>query len=143
MRALVCHEARKTIIDPIRKDGRLNRSGIIAIAAIVFISFRAMAQTENSTPPGWITATNQQCKIWNPTPQPNESVTWSGACTNGFASGKGILRWTEDGKPDAEFDGEYANGKRNGFGVIITPDGKRTGGDWANDEPVPIDPDAI
>jgi hypothetical protein len=53
----------------------MNRSGIIAIAAMVFVSFRATAQTANSTPPGWITATNQPCKIWNPAPQPNESVT--------------------------------------------------------------------
>jgi hypothetical protein len=121
----------------------MNHFGIIASAAIAFISFKAVAQTDEPTAPGWITATNQPCKIWNPEPQPTESVTWSGPCKNGLASGKGILHWTEDGKPDAEFDGEYANGKRNGFGVMITPDGKRTEGDWANDEPVPIDPDAI
>jgi hypothetical protein len=117
--------------------------GIIAIAAIVFVSFRAIAQTDNPTPPGWITATNQPCKIWDPEPQPNESVTWSGLCKDGLASGKGILRWTEDGKPDAEFDGEYTNGKRNGFGVMITPDGQRIEGEWVDDEPVPVDPNAI
>ena len=121
----------------------MNRSGIIATAAIVFVSFGAIAQTDKSTPPGWITATNQPCKIWNPEPQPNESVTWSGPCKDGFASGKGILRWTEDGRPDVEFDGEYANGKRNGSGVLITPDGQRIEGDWADDNPVAVDPNAI
>ena len=53
------------------------------------------------------------------------------------------MHWTEDGKPGAEFDGEYANGKRNGFGVITVPDGQRIQGEWADDEPVPIDPNAI
>ena len=54
-------------------------------------------------------------------------MTWSGSCKDGLASGKGILRWTENGKPDAEFNGEYAGGKRNGSGVMITPDGKALG----------------
>ena len=121
----------------------MNHFGIIATAAIAFISFGAVAQTDESTAPGWITATNQPCKIWNPEPQPNESVTWSGPCKDGFASGKGILRWTEDGRPDVEFDGEYANGKRNGSGVLITPDGKRIEGEWADDKPVAVNPNAI
>src|ERR1700721_3190158 len=91
-------------------------AGIIAGAAILFVSFEAAAQTRNPPPPGWITATNQPCRIWNPEPQPDESVTWSGPCKDGLASGKGILRWTENGKPDAVFDGEYAGGKPNGAG---------------------------
>jgi hypothetical protein len=70
-------------------------------------------------------------------------VTWSGGCKDGLASGKGILRWTENGKPDAEFNGEYAGGKRNGPGVITLPDGKRMAGQWADDESMPVDRDAI
>jgi hypothetical protein len=92
---------------------------------------------------GWITAANQPCKIWNPEPQTNESVTWSGPCKDGLATGKGVVRWTENGKPDAEFDGEYASGKRNGAGVLIMPDGTRTIGEWSDDEPVPVDSNAI
>lgn len=121
----------------------MNRSGIIATAVIALISSNAVAKTGAPAAPGWITAANRPCKIWNPAPQPNETVTWSGRCKDGFASGKGVLHWTENGKPDVEFDGEYANGKRNGFGVIITPDGQHTEGDWTNDEPVPVDPNAI
>lgn len=121
----------------------MNRPNIVALVAIALISFRATAQTDKSTASNWITATNQPCKIWNPEPQSNESVTWSGSCKDGFASGKGILHWTEDGNPDVEFDGEYANGKRNGFGVLITPDGQRFEGEWADDEPVTVDPNTI
>jgi hypothetical protein len=118
------------------------RWSIISVVAAQAISISALAQ-DRPAQPGWITATNQPCKIWNPSPQPNESVTWSGECKDSLASGKGVLRWTEDGKPDAEFDGEYANGKRNGSGVLILPDGTRVVGVWSDDEQVPFEPGAI
>ena len=106
----------------------------IPLTALLLLASSAMAQ--NGVPPraDWITATNQACKIGNPMPQPNESVTWSGECKDGYASGEGVLRWTENGKADVEYRGRYANGKRNGHGVIIDPDGKRFEGDWVNDQ---------
>ena len=116
--------------------------GVATTAALVFLSFAAAAQDTTATP-DWITATNKPCKIWNPQPQANESVTWSGGCKDGYASGKGVLAWTENGKPDAKFDGIYANGKRNGPGTLIMPDGHRTEGNWADDEPVASDSNAI
>jgi hypothetical protein len=117
--------------------------GVIAVAAILLLAGQAMAQGNRSAAPDWITATNQPCKIWNPEPQPNESVTWSGECKDGYASGQGVLKWTENGKPDAEYDGGYANGKRNGRGVLITPDGQRVEGVWVNDRLLTGDRDAI
>jgi hypothetical protein len=117
--------------------------GLIAAAAIALFASSATAQTQGTAPPAWITATNKPCKIWNPEPQAHESVTWSGGCKDGYASGKGVLRWTENGKPDAEFDGIYAAGKRNGPGVLITPDGQRQEGQWTDDEPAVVDPNAI
>jgi len=107
---------------------------IIATAVILLVTSQAIAQKDDAAHPDWITTSNKPCKVWNPEPQPNESVTWSGPCKDGFASGRGILRWTENGKPDVEFDGEYANGKRNWHGVMITPDGKRVEGQWVNDQ---------
>jgi hypothetical protein len=121
----------------------MKHNAIVAAVAVLFVSFAAAAQTDAPARPGWITATNTPCKIWNPQPQANESVTWSGGCKDGLASRKGILRWTENGKPDVEFNGEYAGGKRNGPGVVILPDGKRIAGQWADDEPVLVDRKAI
>jgi hypothetical protein len=114
-------------------------TAICCAAAVVFV-VPAFAQT-NDRPmtPGWITTTNKPCRVWNPEPQANESVTWSGPCKDGYASGKGVLLWTENGKPDVEYQGEYQNGKRNGHGVIIAPDGTREEGDWFND--LPLAPD--
>ena len=117
--------------------------GTITAAAALLLASQAMGQNSNPSPPGWITASNQPCKVWNPEPQPNESVTWSGPCKDGFASGKGVLLWTENGKPDVKFDGNYKNGKRNGHGVLITPDGQRVEGEWLNDSLLAGDGGAI
>ena len=107
---------------------------LVTFAGILLVASGAWAQTEKQAPPDWITTTNQPCKVWNPEPQPNESVTWSGACKDGLATGQGILRWTENGKPDVVYEGGYANGKRNGHGVMTTPEGQRVEGVWIDDK---------
>jgi hypothetical protein len=126
-----------------KKRYRRLGAGITSLLLGAVAAPGAMAQTDAPATSDWITATNQPCKIWNPEPQPHESVTWSGQCKDGLASGKGVLHWTEDGKPDVEFDGEYANGKRNGSGVVILPDGQRMEGNWVDDQPVAQDDNAI
>jgi len=47
---------------------------VFAIAAIFVMSHAAAQQAKPK--PDWITTTNQPCKLWNPEPQPDESVTW-------------------------------------------------------------------
>ena len=41
------------------------------------------------------------CYVWNPNPQPDETVTWTAACPEGFAQGTGTLtcRMPADSKP--------------------------------------------
>jgi hypothetical protein len=111
----------------------MRRATIIATAAFLLVTFEAGAQTSNPLPPDWITTANQPCKVWNPQPQPDDSVTWSGPCVDGFASGKGILRWMKKAEPDVEFDGAYKDGKRNGPGVLTTADGYSVEGVWVDD----------
>jgi hypothetical protein len=105
-------------------------------AAFLLFALPAGAQTEGARP-GWIAASHTGCKIWNPAPQPEESVTWSGGCKNGFAEGEGVLQWFEQGKPDAKFEGAYQGGKRNGYGILTDAKGNREAGEWRNDEPIP------
>ena len=63
------------------------------------------------------------CYIWNPNPQPGETVSWSGACQGGKASGKGKMAWLfrgEDGalKSDSG-EGELRGGRtRVGHWII-------------------------
>ena len=107
---------------------------LIPVAAFLALANPAMAQLDNSPKPDWITVTNQPCKVWNPRPIPNESVTWSGECKDGYASGQGTLRWTVDGQLDAVYEGSYENGKRNGHGALTLANGRRIEGEWFNDE---------
>ncbi len=109
---------------------------LLAAAPALAQSADRPADSQPPPRPDWITATNKPCKLWNPEPQPNESVTWSGACKDGYATGKGVVQWFEDGKADIRFDGTYMNGKRNGPGTIILPDGREIEGAWINDEPL-------
>jgi hypothetical protein len=104
------------------------------LVTVLCIAFPASAQTGNPMRPGWIADQKTGCKVWNPAPEPRESIRWSGACKDGFAQGKGTVQWLENGQPGDRFDGEYQHGKRNGFGVVTESDGTRTAGEWKDDE---------
>lgn len=97
------------------------------------------------------------CKLWNPMPQPGETVRWSGACEGGFATGPGVTEWFENGQATeiveggrvaghlqgkgvqttaegGRFEGSWKDDRRNGPGVYTAPDGRRVTGFWVNDE---------
>ena len=70
------------------------------------------------------------CKIANPSPKPGETVTWSGACTNGFAQGQGVVQWFENGRPGVTYEGSLARGAASGQGKLTMPDGTTYEGGW-------------
>lgn len=94
------------------------------------------------------------CRFTNPSPKPNEQITWSGGCRDGWGDGFGELRWLVDGVPTyiytgtvaagklegdgAEnirgdrFVGHFADGRRQGHGVFTWHDGLRYDGDFAH-----------
>ena len=45
----------------------------------------------------WVTDPKTGCKITNPNPKPNETITWTGECRNGLAQGLGAVIWYKDG----------------------------------------------
>lgn len=49
--------------------------------------------------PIWIKDSTKGCLIFDPSPQPNETVTWSGSCVDGKADGAGEIVWYVDGIP--------------------------------------------
>jgi len=91
----------------------------------------AWAQSAKS---GWIADPKTGCKVWNPYPQPNEGISWSGACKNGLAQGQGVLQWLQNGKPAGRYEGEYRDGKVNLRGTFIWPDGGRYVGEWRDNQ---------
>ena len=59
----------------------------------------------------WI-ADKSGCRVWNPNPQLDELVTWSGSCSNGRAEGNGILRWLKGNIPIETDEGEWRDGRQ-------------------------------
>jgi hypothetical protein len=85
-----------------------------------------------SRPSGWIADAHTGCRVWDANPQPNESITWTGACRHGLAQGRGVLRWFQNGKPAALARGSWRDGKMNGHGMITLAGGERFDGQWRN-----------
>jgi hypothetical protein len=96
------------------------------------------------------------CKVYDPSPQPNETVTWSGRCLDGYAEGSGVVQWLPGGKPGtrmevtlvrgrpegkgstvspsgARFEGTFHEGERSGNGIWTGPNGDRYEGAWLHD----------
>jgi hypothetical protein len=74
------------------------------------------------------------CKVWDPHPLPNESVTWSGSCLEGYADGPGVVQWLADGQPGTRVEGTLARGKPVGKTTVVRPDGARFDGTYVDGE---------
>ena len=70
------------------------------------------------------------CAVWNPHPVDNETIRWDGACVEGKASGSGIVHWFENNRPVQTVEGDYADGKVYGHGVLIWASGHRYEGEF-------------
>jgi hypothetical protein len=79
----------------------------------------------------WITDQNG-CKLLNPSPGPAYTVTWSGGCTNGYASGTGELKSSREGKPGVKYVGPMSQGRPHGEGRHVWPDGSQYDGDFVD-----------
>lgn len=95
------------------------------------------------------------CQAWNQNPQPNETISWSGACVDGKASGEGTLKYIQNnsatqaitcsfiegkcvGKVNivfpngARYEGSIVDGNWSGKSIFISANGIRYEGDYAN-----------
>lgn len=68
--------------------------------------------------PNWPSDEQTGCKVWNPDPQPNESISWSGDCVDGKAHGNGILRFYENGEEYFQYVITTKNGLMMVNGVL-------------------------
>ena len=105
----------------------------------------------------WTRDTVSGCWVYNPFPQHNEQVQWTGDCPSGRANGRGVLRWyvngqlierdegvMQDGRAKGQFvstlsdgsryEGERLNSMRHGHGTIVFRDGSRYEGEWRDDK---------
>ena len=110
------------IINTLRHTGMAS----VAIGIALMMSDAVLAQSPGQAPePGWTADTSTGCKLWNPAPVPNESVTWSGACVGGFADGFGVEQWYVDGQRDNRVEGQFVLGRSKGILTVTYADGRR------------------
>ncbi|MFL2582768.1 MAG: hypothetical protein ACJ0Q9_00080 [Gammaproteobacteria bacterium] len=66
----------------------------------------------------WSLTNKKNCHVWNPIPQLNETVSWSGSCANGRVNGNGSVVWSWDSDSGKRYsriiEGEFRNGIRVG-----------------------------
>ena len=79
--------------------------------------------------PNWIVAENQPCQLYNAYPEPGETVTWSGDCVNGKASGEGRAVW-RDSHGEGVYESGYRDGKVYGRGTFTRSNGNRYEGEF-------------
>ena len=105
--------------------------------------------------PNWIVAENQPCQVYLPFPDGGETITWSGSCVDGKASGMGRAVKGEAVYGEAVYEGEFRagmahdedgiytvggyrhegawrEGMPHGYGILVDPDGDRHEGEWRN-----------
>ncbi len=99
----------------------------VPLLVILFFALRLSGNTENA---GWIFNAENSCKCFTQRNAENRSFTWSGACADGLAEGKGILIMLEHGFEYFRFEGELRRGKANGHGRLVMPDGDTYEGDY-------------
>ena len=85
----------------------LRRSALATAAAV------AAAMTAAPAGAGaWVTDNKSGCQVWNPNPQLEETVAWSGSCANGRAEGHGTVQWSKDDRPSETDEGEWHDGRQ-------------------------------
>ena len=84
-------------------------------------------------PSAWMADGRTGCKVWDPLPEPQESVRWSGGCVGGLASGPGVTEWLENGLVIEHTEGGRAAGHLQGRGVQTLANGDRFEGAWTAD----------
>ena len=85
---------------------------LLASAAAILAVGAASAET-------WLKDPITGCEIWSDgTSGASEAATWSGACHDGKADGRGYLVWQVDGELIGTYDGEMRGGRLHGEGDL-------------------------
>lgn len=78
----------------------------------------------------WFNDPETGCAVWGEHSQPIVTVSWSGECVDGKASGKGVMEVFIDNIPFSRYEGDYKEGKVDGYGVLTTPGESRYEGEF-------------
>jgi hypothetical protein len=108
-------------------------AGVWVIAGVMLALIVSPLRVQ-AADPGWAADPKTGCRVWDPHPQPRQSISWSGGCVDGFAEGRGSLRWLRDALSFETDEGQWHKGRQIGKGVQTWPTG-RYDGELQNGEP--------
>ena len=95
-----------------------------------FVSLNCFTSQSWALEAKWFPTDKNNCLVWNPEPQPTETVKWSGECSNGKVNGIGMLSWSIGDK----YIGEYKDGNMHGQGTYAWEKGDQYTGEWQNND---------
>jgi hypothetical protein len=107
---------------------------LLRFAGLVILPAAMMLAAAGAQAGAWLTDAGSLCQIWDPNPQVDESVAWSGPCANGRAEGSGTAQWRKGGTVIETDKGEWRDGRQTGSGVQTWSTG-RYEGELAGGEP--------
>ena len=84
--------------------------------AVLVISAAITGAAAPALAGAWVVDAKSDCQVWNPNPQLEETVTWSGSCANGRAEGVGTVQWLKGGVPSETDEGEWHEGRQINIG---------------------------
>ena len=101
--------------------GYLRRIGAAVLAACLLLV------ASGADAGAWMEDAKSGCQVWDPNPQLDETVSWSGGCSNGHADGFGTAQWFKAGSRIETNEGEWRDGRQSGKGAQIWPTGRFDG----------------
>lgn len=106
--------------------------------AISFLTFVFIANLVNGkeTEGNFIKDVRTGCIVWFKHNFSEDSVTWTGACKDGFAHGKGTMIGFTQGKQSSKYIGEMQKGKPWGKGTFTFAEDRKLEGNFINGEPL-------
>ena len=136
----VAEAPRRLVLRQTAARGRVCFALMLAAA----LPMLASAQTRPAPPPimlraapgrpGWSADAGTGCWVWNSDPRPDDTVTWTGACSpDGLATGQGVEEW-KNGDQISRYEGEVQDGKAQGRGVYTFANGDRYEGEYRDDK---------
>ena len=79
---------------------------------------------------------NNGVYLWNPQPNPNETITWSGGSVQDgnyrYANGSGVVMWYLNGEFEQKDEGTFIHGQRDGQFKHTFPSGRVVYSNWNN-----------
>lgn len=104
---------------------------VVVLLALVGVAPSGHAQSGGGR---WVADPGTGCAVWVSAPLAVDRVSWSGICQNGHAEGQGVMRRYAGDRVEAEYIGEYHDGRREGRGAVRGTNGVRYDGEWRDDQ---------